>query len=94
MLTFWKDETSFGEGKRVLFGRSTTIEGAPHNSSNVVTTAKMFASIIEADGEGSKMTELRNIDMGNTYLMVCDKASKMMPVKGLEGWHKGIDKKD
>ena len=94
VLTFWKDKSMFGEGKRVLFGRSTTKEGAPINSSNVLTYAKVFASIIEADGAGSKMTELRTVDMGNTMAIVVDKASKAMPIKGLEGWHKGVDKKD
>jgi hypothetical protein len=54
----------------------------------------MFASIIEADGNGSKMTELRTIDMEQTASFIVDKVSKMMPVKGLEGWHKGVDKKD
>lgn len=40
------------------------------------------------------MTELRIIDMGNTSSFIVDKASKMMPIKNVEGWNKGINKKD
>jgi hypothetical protein len=93
VITFWKDESILGEGKRVCFGKSTFKLGAPRNTSNVLAEAKLFAGIIESEGNGSKLTELRIIDMGASLSgFIVDRASKAMPVKNLEGWHKGIDK--
>ena len=81
VVTFWNDE-SYGEGKRAHFARSTTKEGAPLNSSNQLAEIKTFASIIEANGEGTKLTDIRFIDMaGSLPGMVIDKASKMVPDK-------------
>lgn len=90
VLTFWKVE-DYGEGKRAQIAQSTTKDGAPLNSSNQLAQAKLFAAIVEADGSGSKMTEVRCIDMcGNLMGAIVDKASKNMPVRNFEAWNKAF----
>lgn len=63
VVNFWKDET-FSDGRRALVGRSTNIYGAPINSESQLITAHVFGSIIESDGEGSKLTDIRFVDFG------------------------------
>ena len=58
VLTLWTDE-SFGEGQRAQFGRSTTKEGAPTNSKNQLADFRIIGAIVEAEGTGSKLTEIR-----------------------------------
>ena len=86
VITFWKIE-DYAEGKRAQIAQSTTKDGAPVNSSNQLANAKLFSAIIEADGEGSKLTEIRFMDMcGSLLAPVIDKASKNMGGKNFEGW--------
>ena len=75
IVTMWKDE-SFGEGQRAQFGRSTTKEGAPSNSSNQLADVRLFSAIVEAEGTGCKLTEVREIDMaGSLMAAVVNKAT-------------------
>ena len=91
VATFWKDE-AYGEGKRAFVSRSTTKEGAPVNSSNQLADGRAISQIVEADGDGSKLTEVRFIDLaGSLMAAVVDKASKTtMPAKNFEGWTKKL----
>ena len=90
VVTLWKEE-AYGEGKRALVGRSTTKDGAPVNSSNQLADGRAFSAIVEADGDGSKLTELRFVDMSGSLLAaVVDKASKTMPGKNFDGWTKKL----
>lgn len=57
-------------------------------------TLKLISCIIEADyNGGSKMTEIRSMDMGNMKPFIAEKLCKNMPARNLERWHIGVDLK-
>ena len=90
VVTFWNDE-SFGEGQRLSVGRSTTKEGAPTNSSNQLAGVGCFAAIVEAEGSGCKLTEVRDIDFaGGMLAALIDKASKNIPAGNFGHWTKKL----
>jgi len=50
-----------------------------------------FAAIVEAEGSGCKITEIRDIDFaGGMMAAVIDKASKNMPAKNFGHWTKKL----
>lgn len=86
VMAMWKLE-DYAEGKRAQCASSTTKEGAPVNSDNQLANAKLFSAIVEADGEGSKLTEIRFLDMGGSLLAaVIDKVTKNIGSRNFEAW--------
>lgn len=91
VVTFWKD-LAFGEGQRALIGKSTTKEGAPLDSNNQLASAYAFSAVIEAEGTGSKITEVRFMDMAGSLLSpVITKITEIMPKKNFTEYEKKLN---
>ena len=89
-VTQWKIE-DFGEGQRASLARSTTYEHTHSKKDNQVADLRVMGGIIEAEGEGCKLTEIRNIDFGgDLFNAIVNKITSMIPVKNFEAWNKAF----